>query len=818
MSARVGDLPERLRLRTRVLGGEGEPPAGGEYVLYWARTAVRAYENPALDVAVWLANLAGLPVFVYHAVSERHPYANDRHHTFILEGARDFAEQLHERGIATAFHCERPGHRGPHLVSMAERAHAVVTEDMPVSPLREWAARLDERSACPVWSVDTACVVPRGLVGERVTRAFAFRKKIRRHLRQAMSEWEDVAPAVEPTMPELPFVPVDWQAQPIDELVAACAIDHTVGPVSHTRGGSEAGYARWSAFRETGLGGYAARRNDALRGGVSRMSAYLHYGMVSPMRLAREAKAQGGKGAEKYLDELIIWRELAYGFCTYTENLDSIETLPEWARATLEAHRGDRREAVFDEETLARSRTGDAFWDVAQMSLRVHGELHNNPRMTWGKALIGWTPDAQTALRRLVDLNHRFALDGRDPASYGGLLWCLGQFDRPFEPEQPVFGTVRPRSTAVHAKRLPPERWAAHLGPVAGAGRQRIAVVGAGPAGAFAARTLADHGHEVVLFDKSRGVGGRMATRRREETSFDHGAQYFTMRDPRMTRWLEAWESQGVVRRWQGRFATLGGEGVRAVEAADARYVATPGMTALCKHLVKDVKVELGRRVLRVEPRGSEVELEFEGDEVRSFDYALVTAPAPQAAEMLHGSEGLSSLAQKVEYAPCWAVMVAGEDVVGSLFDAAKVEDSALSWVARETSKPGRGGAERWTLHSTAAWAEEHWERSAEEVGEALLDAFRERVPGSEGLRVVSTQRWRYALVMTPHEQACAQEGRVVLAGDSFGAGRVEAALLSGAAAAGAVLGSLHREAPVEPQQATVVEQSPRQLSLLPSE
>ena len=175
MTTRVAELPERLRWRTRVVGGESAPPSGGEFVLYWARTAIRAYENQALDVAVWLANRAGLPVLVYHAVSERYPYANDRHHTFILEGARDFAAQLATRGIPTAFHCERPGHRGPHLLTLAERAHAVITEDMPVAPLREWTESLSRRASCPLWSVDSACVIPRGLIKERVIRAFVFR-------------------------------------------------------------------------------------------------------------------------------------------------------------------------------------------------------------------------------------------------------------------------------------------------------------------------------------------------------------------------------------------------------------------------------------------------------------------------------------------------------------------------------------------------------------------------------------------------------------------------------------------------------------------
>ena len=103
---------------------------------------------------------------------------------------------------------------------------------------------------------------------------------------------------------------------------------------------------------------------------------------------------------------------------------------------------------IYSWETLARGRTGDRLWDVARRSLLIHGELHNNVRMTWGKARLNWTSDAQSALAMMIDLNHRYALDGQDPASFGGILWCLGQFDRPFPPARPILGIVRDRSTA----------------------------------------------------------------------------------------------------------------------------------------------------------------------------------------------------------------------------------------------------------------------------------------------------------------------------------------------------------------------------------
>ncbi len=452
----INRLPDHLAERVTVHTPTPRHHADGAFVLYWMRTAVRAHENPALDTAMAMGRVCGLPVFTYHALSERYPFASDRHHTFILEGARDVAGECAARGLGYAFHLERPGHRTKALRELANRAVLIVTETMPVPPLDWLTDGLAEAAPCPVWSVDTACVVPMTLVGQVHTRAFGYRDATRSLQRDRLRRpWVDEVPTLPPFIPEgLPFEPLDLATADLPALVAACDIDHTVPAVQHSRGGSRAGYARWERFKDTGrLARYAAKRNDATIDGVSRMSAYLHYGMVSPLRLARECAVRGGDGAEKYLDELLVWRELAYAFCYWHPSPTTLEAVPAWARETLRAHEHDPRR-VLSLETLAKGETGDRLWDAMQWSLREAGELHNNLRMTWGKAILHWSANAEDALAKLVDLNHRFALDGRDPASYGGLLWCLGQFDRPFSPEEPILGTVRPRSTREHEQRL----------------------------------------------------------------------------------------------------------------------------------------------------------------------------------------------------------------------------------------------------------------------------------------------------------------------------------------------------------------------------
>jgi photolyase PhrII len=786
LTSRKTSLPEHLEERTYPVT-DRPWPSDRAFILYWMRTAVRAHENPALDVALHMGKDVGLPVFVYHALSETYPFASDRHHTFILEGARDVCRQLRDCGIGYAFHLERPGHRGPHLKALAERAALVVTEDMPVRPLRQWTSRLADAVATPVWCVDTACVVPVLVAGKAYDRAFAYRRATERARADRVSrDWLDVEPQQAPFVPELPFEPLELDSADVPSLVAACEIDHTVGPVPHTRGGSTAGYERWEAFKQKGLARYAARRNDPLRDGVSRMSAYLHYGQVSPFRLAREAAAMKGSGPSKYLDELLVWRELAYTYCAHREDHASFSSLPGWSRATLQAHAKDERPALFDRETLCRAKTDDALWDAAQRSLLIHGELHNNVRMTWGKAFLSWTRTPERALELSIDLNHRYALDGRDPNSYGGILWCFGQFDRPFTPERPILGTVRTRETEVHARRLDVERYARHTSRPAFARAGRVAVVGAGISGLTCARTLADHGLQVTLFDKGSRPGGRVASR----DGHDHGAQYFTARDPRFVTAVESWLEQGVVEEWRGRIVSLE-DGRRTPKIGGTRrFVGVPEMNAIAAHLGRDCDVRTGVRIDAVVRRAGAWHLDAPDDE-GPFDSVVVAVPAPQAMSLLDAAPGLRSAAASVRMHGCWAVMLSFATALDLGFDGAFVNAGPLSWVARDSSKPSRRG-EQWVLHASPQWTEQNLELEPERVSEELFSAFaaatRAELPDPTRRRA---HRWMYSIPESVLPQPCLFDENLglVACGDWCAGPRLEGAFFSGAAAAGRILG-----------------------------
>ena len=760
------------------------------------RTAVRAHENPALDTAITLAATLDLPLFVYHALSERYPYASDRHHMFILQGARDVAAGLAARGVGTAFHLEREGHRGPHLVTLAKRAAIVITERMPVAPLVQWTDALRAAVTAPVWEVDTACVVPVTITDRAWDRAFAYRDATARERHRRVAQpWHDVEHRGGAFVPALPFVPVDLATADLAALVAQCRIDHAIGPVAHTPGGTHAGYARWDEFVASGrIDRYDRTRNEPTRlDGVSRMSAYLHYGMVSPFRLAREAAQRTSEGAAKWLDELLVWRELAYTFCHHRPDHASVDALPAWARETLRQHEDDARQ-LLSWEALARGRTGDPFWDAMQRSLLAHGEIHNNVRMTWGKAFPQWTADAARALALSIDLNHRYALDGRDPASYGGLLWCLGQFDRPFTPATPVTGTLRSRTTTAQADRISVDRYTRVVHRPLYAAPARVAVIGAGLAGLMCARTLADHNVSVTVFEKSRGAGGRCATRREGVWQFDHGAQYFTVRDPRLLPLVHSWQQQGVIAPWQGALAVREHGAWQPAKPGVRRWVGVPGMSALGRHLATGLDVLCEVRVEHVQREGTRWRLLADtGADLGTFDTVLACVPAPQAHDLLLPvAPALAARTRDAVMHPTWATMLVLRDRPDLPWDGAFLnDDPVLGWISRGPGRPGRDAHETWVLHATRAWSTAHLEDDRDTVAAAMTAAFAS-IAGSIAPVHRIAHRWRYALPgpVTTDSALFDHTLHLGAAGDWCGGPRIEGALLSGIALAGRILTS----------------------------
>jgi predicted NAD/FAD-dependent oxidoreductase len=311
-----------------------------------------------------------------------------------------------------------------------------------------------------------------------------------------------------------------------------------------------------------------------------------------------------------------------------------------------------------------------------------------------------------------------------------------------------------------------------------------VAVVGAGVSGSMCAHRLANKGFDVSVFDKAKGAGGRTATRRTEAYAFDHGAQYFTVEDPQFRGFVDCWLKTGIVAEWSGQLIALR-NGVPSSPIAGQRYVGVPGMSSLARDLLSNSTARFGAMVetVRSEAGAWHLALANQSD-AGPFDVLVIATPPAQALAMAAGATALAEQARQATMQPCWTEVVALPTHLDVPFDAAFVEGSALSWIARDSCKPGRQAAQDvWVLHASAEWSREHIEHSSDYVSEALFRAFEESLGRSDlQPQHLLTHRWRYAQPVRSQGPRSVYDRsmRIGFCGDWRTEGRVEAAALSG--------------------------------------
>ena len=203
------------------------------------------------------------------------------------------------------------------------------------------------------------------------------------------------------------------------------------------------------------LDGYADNHNKSPRH-VSGLSAAIHFGHVGIHELVAAVLASDAPDADidAFLEQLVIRRELSFNMCFFNPRYASLGALPEWAKRTLDAHRRDRRKPCYSYEELERAETHDEVWNLAQRQLLATGTMHGYLRMLWGKKIVEWSETPEEAHAAMIRLHDVYALDGRDPNTHAGVLWCFGKHDRPWAPERPIFGTIRWMSSEMTAKKV----------------------------------------------------------------------------------------------------------------------------------------------------------------------------------------------------------------------------------------------------------------------------------------------------------------------------------------------------------------------------
>jgi deoxyribodipyrimidine photo-lyase len=471
------------------------------FVLYWMIAARRTAWSHAFDRAVERARELGKPLVVLEALSCDYPWASARLHRFVLDGMADNARALARRPALYHPYVEPEPGAGRGLVrALAAHAAVIVTDDFPTFVLASKVRAVSRGVDVRVERVDSNGLLPMRAATTVFPTALAFRRYLQRSLADHLA-CPPVADALaRATLPRLDALPRDvlerWPAADRALLggdpsaLSRLPIDHRVEPVE-PRGGAVAADERLARFLDGPLDRYADERNDLDRETTSGLSPYLHFGHISVHRIlaalaAREAwsasslsrRALGQRegfwglspSIEAFLDQLVTWREVGLNFSALRADHDRYESLPEWARATLDRHRGDPRPWLYDRDALDEARTHDPLWNAAQTQLRREGRIHNYLRMLWGKKILEWSASPEVALRTLIELNDRYALDGRDPNSYTGIFWTLGRYDRPWAPERPIFGRIRYMSSENTARKLGVRGYLQRWGQVSGSG------------------------------------------------------------------------------------------------------------------------------------------------------------------------------------------------------------------------------------------------------------------------------------------------------------------------------------------------------------
>ena len=481
------------RGRVRALG-QPSVRYDGDYVLYWMTSARRLSWNQALDRAVAWALELGHPLVILEGLRAGYEFASPRLHRFVMDGMADKRRADLPGGVTYLPYVERELGDGSGLLeTLMGQASVVVGDDFPEFFLPRMLGAAAKR--CPVRfeAVDGNGLLPMSTVGRAYPSAYHFR----RVLQKTLPDWIGLAPAERPfegwrssRRPSLPSnLEERWPMATVADLessdfLAGLPLDGTVGPVSY-RGGEVEGARVIRRFLQERLGRYASDRNHPDRHAVSELSPYLHFGHVSafqifdgvassegwtPLRLSPDSsgKREGWWGmspsAEAFLDQLATWRELGFNKSYHDRDHRRYGSLPDWARGTLADHAEDPKEHVYDLDAFESASTHDPVWNAAQRELLAEGRVHNYLRMLWGKKILEWSEDPETALAIMIELNDRFAVDGRDPNSYSGIFWILGRYDRPW-PERPVFGKVRSMSSERTKQKVDMEDYLRRYGP-----------------------------------------------------------------------------------------------------------------------------------------------------------------------------------------------------------------------------------------------------------------------------------------------------------------------------------------------------------------
>lgn len=419
-------------------------------IAYWMSRDQRVNDNWALLFSINIALKTSSKLIVIFCLLDDYLNAHPRNFHFMLNGLLELNKKLEQ--------CNIPFYLiegDPKLIIQENiKKHNItglITDFDPLKIKKNWKLQISKRISIPFYEIDTHNIVPCWIASKKQEwGAYTLRPKINKLLTEFLTE------IPEPTYFNLNSNSFVIQNNLDTEQILIKRIKNINHYLDWIKAGEISAKKHLQDFINNKLRSYHINKNKPSIDGLSNLSPFLHFGMISSQRIALEVLKSdfSDMAKQSYLEELIVRKELADNYCYYNQNYDNFEGFPEWAKNSLNLHRNDRRERIYTLQELEDAKTYDELWNFAEFQMITTGKMHGYLRMYWAKKILEWTKSPEEAQEFAIYLNDKYSIDGRDPNGYTGIAWCLGGLhDRPWK-ERKIFGKIRYMSHKSQIKKI----------------------------------------------------------------------------------------------------------------------------------------------------------------------------------------------------------------------------------------------------------------------------------------------------------------------------------------------------------------------------
>ena len=405
------------------------------FVAYWMSSNQRVNCNYSLNESLKLAKKLKVMHKTFFIYNPRHYNSLSRHHEFMLNGLKEVNNHLNTLGHQLYFY----NYSDSLIKSILKDCVCLVVDSTYTNRSKKYQKNILDNLNFNIYSVDNLYLPVERVSDKQEYSAATFRKKYYKELEHELHIHKFEIPLL---LKEVDSIKIENNFTEIinkeinylknDEFIDKKVINIS-GPISAEK--------EIDSFIDNDFDSYEENSNNPEYIKNSTISKFLHYGHITATQVI--SKLNKNISLEHpFLEQLLIRRELAYNFTFYNDNYNNYKSLPSWALNSLEKHLKDKREYIYKLNDFEFAKTHDKYWNTAQIQLLTTGYIHGYMRMYWGKKILEWTPGYRDGIEIALYLNNKYQLDGRNPNSYVGVLWCFGLHDRAWR-ERNVYGKIR---------------------------------------------------------------------------------------------------------------------------------------------------------------------------------------------------------------------------------------------------------------------------------------------------------------------------------------------------------------------------------------